>query len=153
MVIYTLSSTDPKHYNRIQVKLPVEFASRFVNVCVSSLTSNCNIEVMNEDDYITFLIEDAPFKVMMTPYSKLTTASLPYILQDIFNQTPDLNVTASVSNLDTLILTCEKQFSIIDMSYNMKLITGCYSLKPSEYPINSTAHQEVNSTSRGVLSH
>ena len=28
------------------------------------------------------------------------------------------------------------------MSYNMKLITGCYSLKPSEYPINSTAHQE-----------
>ena len=142
MVIYTLSSTDPKHYNRIQVKLPVEFASRFVNVCVTSLTSNCNIEVMNEDDYITFLIEDAPFKVMMTPYSKLTTASLPYILQDIFNQTPDLNVTASVSNLDTLILTCEKQFSIIDMSYNMKLITGCYSLKPSEYPINSTAHQE-----------
>ena len=142
MVIYTLSSTDPNHYNRIQVKLPVEFASRFVNVCVSSLTSNCNIEVMNEDDYITFLIEDAPFKVMMTPYSKLTTASLPYILQDIFNQTPDLNVTASVSNLDTLILTCEKQFSIIDMSYNMKLITGCYSLKPSEYPISSTAHQE-----------
>lgn len=142
MVIYTLSSTDPKHYNRIQVKLPVEFASRFVNVCVTSLTSNCNIEVMNEDDYITFLIEETPFKVMMTPYSKLTTASLPYILQDIFNQTPDLNITASVSNLDTLILTCEKQFSIIDMSYNMKLITGCYSLKPSEYPISSTAHQE-----------
>ena len=113
---------------------------------------------MNEADYITFLIEDTPFKVMMTPYSKLTTASLPYILQDIFNQTPDLNVTASnitasVSNLDTLILTCEKQFSIIDMSYNMKLITGCYSLKPSEYPISSTAHQEENSTSRGVLSH
>ena len=142
MVIYTLSSTDPKHYNRIQVKLPVEFASRFVNVCVSSLTSNCNIEVMNEEDYITFLIEDGPFKVMMTPYSKLTTASLPYILQDIFNKTPNLNITASTSNLDTLILTCEKQFSIIDMSYNMKLITGCYSLKPSEYPINSTAHQE-----------
>lgn len=142
MVIYTLSSTDPKHYNRIQVKLPVEFASRFVNVCVTSLTSNCNIEVMNEDDYITFLIEETPFKVMMTPYSKLTTASLPYILQDIFNQTPDLNITASTANLDTLILTCEKQFSIIDMSYNMKLITGCYSLKPSEYPISSTAHQE-----------
>ena len=108
MVIYTLSSTDPKHYNRIQVKLPVEFASRFVNVCVSSLTSNCNIEVMNEEDYITFLIEDGPFKVMMTPYSKLTTASLPYILQDIFNKTPGLNITASTSNLDTLILTCEK---------------------------------------------
>ena len=141
MVIYTLSSTDPKHYNRIQVKLPVEFASRFVNVCVTSLTSNCNIEVMNEDDYITLLIEDETFRVMMTPYSKLTTASLPYILQDIFNNN-NINITASVSNLDTLILTCEKQFSIIDMSYNMKLITGFYSLKSSEYPIKSVAYQE-----------
>ena len=141
MVIYTLSSTDPKHYNRIQVKLPVEFASRFVNVCVTSLTSNCNIEVMNEDDYITFLIEDETFRVMMTPYSKLTNASLPYILQDTFNNN-NINITASVSNLDTLILTCEKQFSIIDMSYNMKLITGFYSLKSSEYPIKSVAYQE-----------
>lgn len=141
MVIYTLSSTDPKHYNRIQVKLPVEFASKFVNVCVTSLTSNCNIEVMNEDDYITFLIEDETFRVVMTPYSKLTTASLPYILQDIFNNN-NINITASVSNLDTLILTCEKQFSIIDMSYNMKLISGFYSLKSSEYPIKSAAYQE-----------
>ena len=123
------------------MKLPVEFASRFVNVCVTSLTSNCNIEVMNEDDYITFLIEDETFRVVMTPYSKLTTASLPYILQDIFNNN-NINITASVSNLDTLILTCEKQFSIIDMSYNMKLITGFYSLKSSEYPIKSVAYQE-----------
>ena len=96
---------------------------------------------MNEDDYITFLIEDETFRVVMTPYSKLTTALLPYILQDIFNNN-NINITASVSNLDTLILTCEKQFSIIDMSYNMKLITGFYSLKSSEYPIKSVAYQE-----------
>ena len=142
MVIYTLSSTDPKHYNRIQVKLPVEFASRFVNVCVTSLTSNCNIEVMNEADYITFLIEETPFKVMMTPYSKLTTASLPYILQDIFNQTPDLNITASVSNLDTLILTCEKQFVVQHEAHHRLLF-----IEAIRVP------HKLNSTSRGVLSH
>ena len=85
MVIYTLSSTDPQHYNRIQVKLPIEFSSKFVNICVTSLTSNCNIEVMNADDYIMFDINDNVYKVMMTPYSKLTTASLPYILQDMLN--------------------------------------------------------------------
>ena len=84
MVIYTLSSTDPKHYNRIQVKLPVEFASKFVNVCVTSLTSNCNIEVMNEDDYITFLIEDETFRVVMTPYSKLTTSYDDSILKTYY---------------------------------------------------------------------
>ena len=115
MVIYTLSSTDPNHYNRIQVKLPVEFSSRYVNVCVTSLTSNCNIEVMNADDYITFMINDNVYKVMMTPYSKLTTASLPYILQDLLNIS-DCPITASISNLDTLVFTCENEFSITDMS-------------------------------------
>ena len=120
MVIYTLSSTDPQHYNRIQVKLPIEFSSKFVNICVTSLTSNCNIEVMNADDYMTFMINSKEYKVMMTPYSKLTTASLPYILQDMLN-IADCPITASVSNLDTLILTCESKFSITDMSYNMKL--------------------------------
>ena len=91
MVIYTLSSTDPQHFNRIQTKLPTELSSRFVNVCVTSLTSNCNIEVMNADDYITFVFHtddgDTTRKVLMTPYSKLTSASLPYVLQDIFNRT------------------------------------------------------------------
>lgn len=141
MVIYTLSSTDPQHYNRIQVKLPVEFSSRYVNVCVTSLTSNCNIEVMNADDYITFDIDGKEYKVMMTPYSKLTTASLPYILQDLLNIS-NCPITASVSNLDTLVFTCENEFSIIDMSYNMKLITGFYSMKSSEYPIESVAYSE-----------
>ena len=147
MVIYTLSSTDSNHYNRIQVKLPVEFSSRYVNVCVTSLTSNCNIEVMNADDYITFDIDGKEYKVMMTPYSKLTTASLPYILQDLLNAS-ECPITASISNLDTLVFTCENEFSITDkfsitdMSYNMKLITGFYSMKSSEYPIESVAYSE-----------
>ena len=141
MVIYTLSSTDPQHYNRIQVRLPVEFSSRYVNVCVTSLTSNCNIEVMNADDYITFDIDGKEYKVMMTPYSKLTTASLPYILQDLLNAS-ECPITASISNLDTLVFTCENEFSITDMSYNMKLITGFYSMKSSEYPIESVAYSE-----------
>ena len=150
MVIYTLSSTDPQHYNRIQVRLPVEFSSRYVNVCVTSLTSNCNIEVMNADDYITFMINASAehgvinskeYKVMMAPYSKLTTASLPYILQDLLNAS-ECPIIASISNLDTLVFTCENEFSITDMSYNMKLITGFYSMKSSEYPIESVAYSE-----------
>ena len=110
MVIYTLSSTDPQHFNRIQTKLPTELSSRFVNVCVTSLTvnvcvtsltSNCNIEVMNADDHITFVFRppDSPpttRKVLMTPYSKLTSASLPYVLQDIFNA-HTIPITVSLS--------------------------------------------------------
>ena len=149
MVIYTLSSTDPQHFNRIQTKLPTELSSRFVNVCVTSLTSNCNIEVMNADDHITFVFRppDSPpttRKVLMTPYSKLTSASLPYVLQDIFNA-HTIPVTVSLSNLDTLIFTSDTPFDIVDMSYNMKLITGFYPHKDDEYPIPSVEDEEAYS--------
>ena len=141
MVIYTLSSTDPEHYNRVQAKLPIEYTEKFVNITVTSLTSNCNIEVMNENDYIEFLIDDQLTKVFMKPYSKLTTASLPYVLQDIFT-TANINITATISDLDTLILTSDNKFYITDMSYNMKLITGFYSLKQNSYPIASQQYTE-----------
>ena len=141
MVIYTLSSTDPEHYNRVQAKLPIEYTEKFVNITVTSLTSNCNIEVMNENDYIEFLIDDKLTKVFMKPYSKLTTASLPYVLQDIFT-TANINITATISDLDTLILTSDNKFYITDMSYNMKLITGFYSLKQNSYPIASQQYTE-----------
>ena len=141
MVIYTLSSTDPEHYNRVQAKLPIEYTAKYVNITVTSLTSNCNIEVMNERDYIQFIIDNEPIKIFMKPYSKLTTASLPYVLQDIFTEA-NINIIASISDLDTLILTSDKQFSITDMSYNMELITGFYSLKSTDYPIVSEPHTE-----------
>ena len=148
MVIYTLSSTDPQHFNRIQTKLPTELSSRFVNVCVTSLTSNCNNEVMNADDHITFVFHaddgDTTRKVLMTPYSKLTSASLPYVLQDIFNA-HTIPVTVSLSNLDTLIFTSDTPFDIVDMSYNMKLITGFYPHKDDEYPIPSVEDEEAYS--------
>ena len=79
---------------------------------------------MNADDYITFMINASAehgvinskeYKVMMTPYSKLTTASLPYILQDLLNIS-NCPITASISNLDTLVFTCENEFSIIDIN-------------------------------------
>ena len=77
----------------------------------------------------------------MERYSKLTTASLPYILQDLLN-TYEIPITASISNLDTLIFTSEIPFEITDMSYNMKLITGFYSYKDFNYPIQAIEDQE-----------
>ena len=77
----------------------------------------------------------------MERYSKLTTASLPYILQDLLN-TYEIPITASISNLDTLIFTSEIPFEITEMSYNMKLITGFYSYKDFNYPIQAIEDQE-----------
>ena len=106
---------------------------------------------MNADDYIMFDINGKEYKVMMTPYSKLTTASLPYILQDMLNIS-DCPITASVSNLDTLILTCESKFSITDMSYNMKVNDSRpiqYTLTPPDaYGFNIQYHSDNEEIAR-----
>ena len=62
MSLYNFSSVDPEHYNRIKTTIPNHFLTRYVNVCVSTFTSNCNIEVLNKNDYIEFEIEGSKYK-------------------------------------------------------------------------------------------
>ena len=49
---YTVCSTDPNHYNRINCNLPAP-VTRYCSLTVTCLTANCDIVVLNEDDYIT----------------------------------------------------------------------------------------------------
>lgn len=149
MSFYNFSSTDPKHYNRMRVMLPPHFLAHYVQLCVSTFTCNCNIEVMNEDDYIEFLIDNQKHKVFMKQYCKIDTASLPHILQDILNAA-NVPLTVSITNIDTLQLTGEDYFEILDMTYNMRLITGCYCTKPHEWPIKAQSFHTQTSIAEPV---
>ena len=82
MSLYNFSSVNSKNYNTLRVRLPNHFLTQYVNLTVSTFTCNCNIEVMNEDDYITFKIENTKYKVYMLQYSNLDTSSLPYVIED-----------------------------------------------------------------------
>ena len=154
MSFYNFSSTDPEHYNRIRVVAPNQQLTPYVHVCVTTFTCNCNIEVMSENDYIEFDYKGERIKVMMEPYSKLSSASLPYIFQECFDRLQlnadspwqiyrEKNGTApievSITSLDTIRFICADEFSITDMSYNMKLITGFYCVKKEEYPLKCEA--------------
>ena len=136
MSLYNFSSTDSKHYNRICITLPNHFLSHYVNLCVSTFTSNCNIEVMNEEDFIEFRINNEIYKVYMEQYSKLDSASLAPIIEDLIKKKTD-KITVSMTNIDTISFICDDAFEITNMSYNMKLITGFYTLKDKQYPIKS----------------
>ena len=160
MSFYNFSSTDPNHYNRIRVVTPNQLSTPYVHVCVTTFTCNCNIEVMNENDYIDFLYKGENIHVTMEPYSKLSSASIPYIFQECFDKLPLRRgeqqnlildddsewmkyrekygaspIEVSMTGLDTIRFICDDEFSITDMSYNMKLITGFYCAKSDEYPI------------------
>ena len=144
MSLYNFSSTDSKHYNRICVSLPNHFLSSYVNICVSTFTSNCNIEVMNEEDFIEFKVNNEIYKVNMEQYSKLDSASLAPIIEDMIKKKTD-KITVSMTNIDTISFICKDSFEITGMSYNMKLITGFYTLNDSQFPIKSESFQTQES--------
>lgn len=136
MSFFNLSSTDPEHYNRIKVKIPNTFSATEVQVAITTLTTNCNIEVLNEKDYITFFYDDQLYEIMLQSYSKIDVTSLPYILQEAIDK-KELDIQVSLTNLDTLRFVSKKEFAITSMSYNARLVTGTYC---SKFPIVS---QEV----------
>ena len=142
MSTYNFSSVDPAHYNRIRATIPNHLAIRTVNICVSTLTTNCNIEVMNEQDYIEFTLDEKKHKVFMERRSKITSAELPQILQNILNNNDLSDITVRLTDIDTIEFFCDestidRHFTITDMSYNMKLLCGFYCLDDSQWPIKS----------------
>ena len=149
MSIYNFSSVNSKNYNTLRVRLPNHFLTQYVNLTVSTFTCNCNIEVMNEDDYITFRIDYTKYKVYMLQYSNLDSSSLPYIIEDQLkiilkdpNDKEKPRIRVSMTNVNTIKFTCDVPFEITDMSYNMKLLTGYYCMKDSDFPIKSTSFEE-----------
>lgn len=144
MSIYTLSSTDPEHYNIIRANLPIEHTTLFCNITVTSLTSNCNIQVLSSEDYITFNINGTKYTARMKDYSKITSATVSTIFQEIFDE-QNIPITVSTSNLDTIIFDSkiygdDGKFEITDLSYNMKLLTGLYSIKDADFPLVSSTY-------------
>ena len=142
MPLYTLSSTDPEHYNRIRVSLPMELSAKFINMCVTSLTANANFRVLNNNDYIDFNINNNIHKLKLKDYSKLTSASLPYIFQELLDE-QDIPIAVSMSDIDTIIFSCSDPFEITAMSYNVKLVTGFYSTKTDDFPLVSEPYERT----------
>ena len=137
MSLYNFSSVDPEHYNRIKTTIPNHFLTRYVNVCVSTFTSHCNIEVLNKNDYIEFEIVGEKHKVFCTDqYSKISVSNLPSLFEEWF-KIADIKMKVSITNVDTVRFLSDVDFQITDMSYNMKLITGFYCLDETKWPIKS----------------
>lgn len=67
---YTVCSTDPKHYNRINCNLTAPI-TKYSALLVSSLTTNCCIVILNENDWIEIDGSKYSFK---TDYTNLNRA-------------------------------------------------------------------------------
>ena len=152
MPTYTLSSTDPDRYSRIRVTLPIEMSSERINICVSSLTANANFELLCDDDYIEFSINNEIRTLKFKSTSKLTSASLSYVFQDLLNE-QKIPIAVEVSDTDCLSFTASEPFLINRMSYNAKLVTGFYYVKTEDYPLIAKSFEtqtDINSDRKNV---
>ena len=115
---YTVCSTDPSRYSRINCNLtaPVTKNSALTVTC---LTANCNIMILDRDDYITFNEDLVHFD---DDYSNLNGDTLAAKLNDLLEPT----IKAYTDEAGRLTFVSSKEFMLNDMSYNTKLITGFY---------------------------
>ena len=136
---YTVCSTDPSRYSRINCNLTAP-VTRFSAMTVTCLTANCNIMVLSKDDYLT--INDVKI-TLDQDYSNLNGNTLARVLNDLLD--PVINVVVDSAN--RLVFGSSQEFVINDMSYNTKLITGFYN---TSLPIKSHYNEAYDSRSEDL---
>ena len=124
---YTVCSTDPEHYNRINCNLTAPI-TRYASLTVTCLTANADIVVLNEDDYITI---DGKRYSLKTDYSNLNSETLASLLNNLFMQ-QELNINVRIDEARRFVFTSTNLFTINTMTYNYQLITGFYN---TSFPI------------------
>lgn len=124
---YTVCSTNPEHYNRINCNLTAPI-TRYASLTVTCLTANADIVVLNEDDYITINGKRYSLK---TDYSNLNSETLATLLNNLFYEN-ELSVNVRIDESRRFVFSSINSFTINTMTYNYQLITGFYN---SFFPI------------------
>ena len=125
---YTVCSTDPSRYNRINCNLTAPI-TQYSAMTVTCLTANCCIMILNKDDYL--IINGA--KVSLNEdYTNLNLDTFAELLNrvlegsEIPGSTNLPKQSSCIDNAERLTITSDQTFIINDMTYNMKLISGFY---------------------------
>jgi hypothetical protein len=154
MINYTINSTDPLHYNSIKINLPNITNWQHVLITVTSLVTKCEIVVLEPDDYLEVAYfprnendydDEGIVQKYNVPKQYLSFSNneeFLTVLQQMLapDEEEEINpnvITYQPTNLNRVTFAAGNPadaFSI-DMSYNMKLLTGFYNEK--EWPLNS----------------
>ena len=130
-LIYTITSTNPNSYNVIRTNLQVPFGD-FCRLTVTNLTTKATFILLNKHDYIVIESINDQSEAHDTKYNftdnygELTNEGFGALLDDLLESE---GINASIDNVGRLILNSTKSFTITEMSYNVKMISGFYNDK------------------------
>ena len=118
-ITYTITSTNPGSYNVIRTNLQVPFGD-FCRLTVTNLTTKATFVLLNQNDYI--IVNGSKF-TFPDNYGELSNEGFGALLNELLTSQ---EIKAAVDNVGRLVLTSDKEFTITDMSYNTKMISGFY---------------------------
>ena len=125
------SSVDENNYSRISVTIPPLSGSRYTVVSCNSFTTNCNIRVLNHNDYLALTIDDRnPVTIHFEDYTNLNAETFSELLNS--KLTESHGITCGVDNCNRLYFTSSRSFAFNDITYNVKLLLGLYSYKDED---------------------
>ncbi len=125
---YTINSTDADHYNRIYANIsgPTTIESY---ITITSLTTNCNIVVLSQDDYITIGLNTY---AIADDYTTMTVDTLIELLNTL---TSDDGITFTYDNCNRVSMSSSSSITLNDCSYKLSLLLG---LANTTLPVTST---------------
>lgn len=147
LIDYTVSSTDPNNYNKIFCNLTAP-PTKYSIMTITCLTTNCNIIVLNKDDYI--IINDIKYQ-FKDNYTNINLEAFIELLKELtqnrvasegeINPLSLNGIDFYIDNTSRLYFYSEHPFVINDASYNVKLITGIYH---QNLPLTSSFNPETD---------
>ena len=133
-VLYTVTSTDPHQYNTIRTNLQVPCGT-YCRLSVTNLTTKATFIVLGKTDYVSI---NGTRYYFMNEYNELLSDAIVELLSELLTS---ISISSTADNVGRIILKSSNAFTIDDMSYNTKQITGFYN---DMFPITAEASLDDN---------
>jgi hypothetical protein len=136
MINYTINSTDPEHYNRINITLPNNTNWQHAILTATSLITQCNMSVLQDskDKFTISIFEDDLLHYedyIITCYENLCNLqSFDEVINllNLYFEKYSCPMQAILTSENCIEFTPEenKFFIITNITYNFKILTGLY---------------------------
>ena len=134
------NSVDENNYSRLSITIQ-PLGSRYTAVRCDGFTANCNIRVLTNRDYLMMTVGDKPLSVFFDDYTNLNAEMFAELLNSKFG---DSKVECGVDECNRLYFVGENMFWFNNMTYNVKLLMGLYSVKDEDIRAEKLKAEQIS---------
>lgn len=139
-MLYSLSSTNPEHYETISVNITVPWKCEQVKYYVSNINTMSNFLLTTNDDYIIIEINQKEYKVLFencSNYENNLITQLRNIFHKYIDSTFEINLDTTSNHLYFQYSTT---FTIKEASHRVRLLLGLYH---STLPLSDSEEEHI----------